>query len=362
MPAKKAAAKKPAANKAGDEAKREAAEKAKKEAEAAAAAAAALAASQTLWQQKKREEEELAAALAASLITAPKTFASSNFLVAYSEPHARPKRQSQLMEAVHALVTAHAAARGVAAAEADSFFEKLQANAFTSGGLTEVLSAQQLMYIAVRLWTSAERLCGREFCSILNEAIRTDAAATIGPAAMVTQGINSHCVTRRNPGETGAGGAVRWPPSNHTFRGTAMPQCHRDFFTPGKQYRAPMFVATSFDQGIATTRFLAQLEPASPDQQPPHQEPCLWIFHFDGSLPESRRCLHVNFIDRTDGSVGGDELEFLFAPYSVFTVRSVHWEERPLVNEYIRRPHRIEVDVVSDNTLAPLDLPPAPWA
>ena len=90
-----------------------------------------------------------------------------------------------------------------------------------------------------------------------------------------------------------------------------MPQSHRDFFTPGKQYRAPMFVATSIDQGIATTRFLAQLEPASPDQQPPHQEPCLWIFHFDGSLPEGRRCLHVNFIDRTDGSVGGDELEFL---------------------------------------------------
>jgi hypothetical protein len=224
------------AEEAAAKAKREAEEKAKQEAEAAvAAAAAALAASQTLWQQKKREEEELAAALAASLTVKPKTFADSNFLEVYSQPDSKPKRQSQLMEAVHAIVTAHAAARGVAAAEADSFFEKLQANAFTSGGLTEVLSAQQLMYIAVRLWTSAERLCGREFCSILNEAIRTDAAATMGPAAKITQAINSHCVTRRNPGETGAGGAVRWPPSNHTFRGTAMPRCHRAFVTPGKQ-------------------------------------------------------------------------------------------------------------------------------
>lgn len=33
------------------------------------------------------------------------------------------------------------------------------------------------------------------------------------------------------------------------------------------------------------------------------QEPILWIFHFDGSLPENSRCVHVNFIDRTDGTV-----------------------------------------------------------
>ena len=26
-------------------------------------------------------------------------------------------------------------------------------------------------------------------------------------------------------------------------------------------------------------------------------------FHFDGALPERRRCVHVNFIDRTDGTV-----------------------------------------------------------
>ena len=122
-----------------------------------------------------------------------------------------------------------------------------------------------------------------------------------------------------------------------------------------------MFVATSFDEGVATS-FLARLDPASDEQQPPHQEPCLWTFHFDGSLPESRRCLHVNFIDRTDGSVGTDELEFLFAPHSAFTVRSAQWEEKPLANEYITRTHRIEVDVVPDNRMAPLDLPAAPWA
>ena len=99
-------------------------------------------------------------------------------------------------------------------------------------------------------------------------------------------------VTRR------AGGATtRWPSDNKTYRGTALPQRHRAFFTPGRQYRAPMFVATSFDEGVAT-HFLARLDPASDEQQPPHQEPCLWTFHFDGSLPEARRsnllpCLEV---------------------------------------------------------------------
>ena len=104
-----------------------------------------------------------------------------------------------------------------------------------------------------------------------------------------------------------------------------MPQLHRDFFTPGKRYRAPMFVATSFDEHVSINTFLARLEPPSASQQPPFQEPVLWTFHFDGSLPEHRRCVHVNFIDRTDGTVHRED-EFLFAPYSCFTVRAAHWE------------------------------------
>ena len=95
-------------------------------------------------------------------------------------------------------------------------------------------------------------------------------------------------------------------------------QC-RDFFIAGKRYRAPMFVATSFDELVAES-FMRRLDPASEEQSPPHQEPILWTFHFDESLPENRRCVHVNFIDKNDGTVGNED-EFLFAPYSAFTVR-----------------------------------------
>ena len=37
-------------------------------------------------------------------------------------------------------------------------------------GADEILRPDQLMYIAVRLWTSAATLRGREFCSLLNQA------------------------------------------------------------------------------------------------------------------------------------------------------------------------------------------------
>ena len=36
-------------------------------------------------------------------------------------------------------------------------------------GVSEFTNSEQLMYVAVRLWTSAEQLGGRELCSILNE-------------------------------------------------------------------------------------------------------------------------------------------------------------------------------------------------
>ena len=94
---------------------------------------------------------------------------------------------------------------------------------------------------------------------------------------------------------------------------------------------------------------------------PPMQEPTLWRFHLDGSLPENRRCVHVNFIDRTDGTVHGED-EFLFSPYSVFTVRTVCWQASPLVNEYVTRPHTIDVEVATDNKRLPTDLPLAPWS
>ena len=144
-----------------------------------------------------------------------------------------------------------------------------------------------------------------------------------------------------------------------------MPRQHRGFFDAmvGQTYRAPMFLATSFGEDVARN-FMERLDLPSSEQQPPFQEPVLFVFHFRHDLPENRRCVHVNFIYRDYNSLGGaQEFEFLFAPYSAFTVRSVSWEAAPVVNNYVYQPHRIELDVAPDNLPpdVPLGLPLAPW-
>ena len=45
------------------------------------------------------------------------------------------------------------------------------------------------MHIAVRLWTSAATLGGREFCSILNQALREDNRERVTHASVVTHGV-----------------------------------------------------------------------------------------------------------------------------------------------------------------------------
>ena len=153
---------------------------------------------------------------------------------------------------------------------------------------------------------------------------------------------------------------MRWPTEHVTFRGTAMPSIHSTFFQAGKKYRAPMFVATSFDKATAVRTFLMRLDPPTAEQSPPFQEATLWRFHLDGAIPESQRCKHVNYIDRTDGTVHGED-EFLFSPYSVFTVRATSWHASPLVDEYAAQMHIIDVDVAPDNMHESNDLPLAPW-
>jgi len=291
-----------------------------------------------------------------------RTFATSNFLATYTQAQSAPHFLHQLEGAVHGLILAHAQRHGVPTAEANTFFISLRRNALTAaldtaGGTEELLQPSHLMFVAVRLWTSAATLGGREFCSILNEALRDDTAATISHAATITHALNSFCVTRR----ASSAQPVRWPPEHVTYRGTAMPRCHRAFFTIDKKYRAPMFVATSLDDNVPVDMFLMRLPPPTAEQTPAFQEPTLWRFHLNGSLSTGQRCKHVNYLDRNDGSFEEPEHEFLYSPYSVFVVRAVEWHASPMVNEYIAQFHTIDVDVLPDNKREPIDLPLAPW-
>ena len=118
-----------------------------------------------------------------------------------------------------------------------------------------------------------------------------------------------------------------------------------------------MWLATSLNENKAN-EFIA-----SPPTASPARMPTIFTVRFEpiAGMPEGHpRCYHVNYIPSAESLVPGED-EFLFAPYSVFTVRSVAWHPAPVVNTYVCEPHVIEVDVAPDNRRQPLDLPLAPW-
>ena len=83
--------------------------------------------------------------------------------------------------------------------------------------------------------------------------------------------------------------------------------------------------------------------------------PILWIFRFNAQF----RCLHVNFLEKTDGTAH-DEDEFLLSPHSAFKVRTARWEPNPTWMQ----PHVVEIEVAPDNQdlhTWPEALPTAPW-
>jgi hypothetical protein len=74
--------------------------------------------------------------------------------------------------------------------------------------------------------------------------------------------------------------------------------------------------------------------------------------------PPARRCAGPGQVSYVESSrFGGAEEEFLFAPYSVFTVVSA----APTAPNGYLDPHVITVAAAVDNRLEPEDLPLAPW-
>ena len=189
------------------------------------------------------------------------------------------------------------------------------------------------------LWTSSLTLCGHEFCSILNEAIRVDDPAISPIITSIVRGINCLSITRK----FGAN-AVPWPHDFILYRGGGLPNEHAFFFTVGKVYRVPMFLATSTDWGYCKREFCSRAQYSS------CLPPVLYILY----IHPQHRCLHVNYVTRTNC---GDEREFLFVPYSVFEVARVEWQQWPTWES----PHLIHLNAMADNKLFPEDLPLAPW-
>jgi hypothetical protein len=136
------------------------------------------------------------------------------------------------------------------------------------------------------------------------------------------------------------GGA--YPAGGVCWRGGGFDMAHQGFFTAGKKYRVPGFLATSLRQE-ATDGFMYCAEEAGFDA-------AQWRILLD---PRGEN-LHVSelSVPHCPG-----EQEFLFQAFSVFTVKEVQWS----ASATAKQPHRITLVPALDNALEPEDLPLAPW-
>ena len=219
--------------------------------------------------------------------------------------------------------------------------KKLQSDAFRNDeALQEDVGA-----VAEYLWTSGKThavVKKMEFCSILNAVIRADIAKEIEAAAVIFRAINSRRVNR------GSGGADHidhsYPEDGQTWRGGGFRQECKKFFKriKGKKYRVPGFLATSNKRSVAA-HFAFKATPCA-----------MWCIKFDekGEFDPTFRVRHMTFVSKT--LIKG-EGEYLFAPYSVFTLISVKWSKDP------ESPHRFTILAACDNKKEDENLPLAPW-
>ena len=186
---------------------------------------------------------------------------------------------------------------------------------------------------------TALELRGREFCFILNRALRDDDVALADPIGALSRAINLLCVTA---GPSTHPASVAHPPNDLCFRGGGFDDRYRGFFVARRHFRHPMYLATSFSQASADF-FMRRSTMESKIR---------WLVRIDPVL----KCNHVNLVTKRVPDLP-DEQEYLFAPYSAFIVLSAVWNAGS-----DKDPHVVQLLASVDNKAEPEDLPLAPWS
>mmetsp|Transcript_29194 Transcript_29194/g.69321 ORF Transcript_29194/g.69321 Transcript_29194/m.69321 type:complete len:530 (+) Transcript_29194:158-1747(+) len=277
-----------------------------------------------------------------------KTLAKSAFKAAYSEAKAADDDIS-LLSVVKVFLQEYCKRKGLGPEKGSQLLTavRVEANAIAENwfmeGLTDVIGMAQ------RLWSSTSRGCGdRELCSLLNDALRSDEPALMAPLAVFARTINAGLITRRS-----LAGPLPWPPNHETYRGAVLPQEHLQWYQrmAGRKYRVPGFLATSFEQETAE-EFAQRAWQALSGKVPA----VLYTLKLDprGATRKVRRCQHVSLIRKSNVQT---EAEFLYVPYSTFTVAEVRVSGNPTYLD----PHIVVLQSSVDNMTEPEDLPLAPW-
>jgi len=293
-----------------------------------------------------------------------RNFASSNYKSIVVEVRAKQARIStwSVVRAVEELIKIHAHDNWAA-----SFVKELEQCKKHKSFAKDVGSTAQY------LWTSAQRHGTTELCSILNRAIREDDPNATIHAVVFANAINMLLVEDRGvqpwlqkvfkqsypyPGLLGKGiqrlVLKLKNPLPHsaryccTWRGGGFRDVYRNFFELDKWYRIPGFLATSLDLNTAL-KFLRRRKKG------PRILWCILLDH-RGQTKSEFRCKHAKFVLKTE--VAG-EMEFLFAPYSVFKVVRADFSPRDWSD---RKAHyTVLIEAAIDNSVHKEDMELAPW-
>ena len=278
-----------------------------------------------------------------------KTFATSNYKHFYDQAKRAPF-QHELLHAVNNVVNLYAR-RVNPNLDKDTledgirvFMTKLQEDAFKNQKAmrTDVDAVAEYLWTSTKTHGVVKRL---EFCSVLNAVIRDDIFQEIEAAAVIFRSINARRVKR--VADAKQIGTATYPRKGETWRGSSFRNEFQDFFTQlvGQKYRVPGFLATSNKRKVAV-EFVTSVQELLPR--------ALWHIQFDrrGKRDHAYRVQHMTFVSKT---LFKDEHEYLFSPYSVFTLVSVIWSDK------LRKAHEFTIEAAIDNKDESEDLPLTPW-
>ena len=226
------------------------------------------------------------------------TFSMTNYKKHYNATVA-PNGPMPLGAAVYELLQAYCAQQNIAwdgDGGGNRLFTQLSDEAMQNA--VELADPAQIKFAAMRLWTSALQLNGKEFCAIMNFALRDDREEMIKPLAVIARSMNQLCVADGMRVSFFAEG--NHPPDHICYRGGGFDDQHRPFFSIGKKFRQPAYLPTSFDRYVVDP-FMRRAAATNPNV-------ILWRIHID----KDQLCLHANLVKRSN--VGQHELEYLFPP------------------------------------------------
>ena len=296
-------------------------------------------------------------------------------------------QKQDVLDAAEALINEYCTVHGISSRERDKFRRKLFAGKDVDPA-RPLDDEAKIEALAERLWVSPERLNStREFCTIVNEAIRVDCGTPndheshnsieaqpvspmLKPAVTIVCMMQLHLTAARRPdlvhadwpkGEEAPHGKGRSTFPDTTIRGGGLPAGHLPFFeamlTNGGWYRVPHPLASSFSNDQADKFIRMQNGRDDPTRPGKIMPKVKWIIKLkdpDVSPLDQRRTVNANFLKHNNL---GEE-EFLFSAYSAFRVLKIEPSSNPLWSD---APTKITILACVDNKEVPEDVPTAPW-